>query len=100
MFSNAGYMTRRFADEIPMGQQLFMIETINTYRNNSNVDYLQVFELSEVIVNGRTCQRIVHSQERPPYKKVYTIETDEVVRQKIFVIDDEDYHTFLLAEEY
>lgn len=40
------------------------------------------------------------TQEQPPYEKEYILLTDEVVTEKVFVIDDETHHTFLLAEEY
>ena len=49
---------------------------------------------------GRRAQKIVHTQEQPPYEKEYILLTDEIVTEKVFVIDDETHHTFLLAEEY
>ena len=49
---------------------------------------------------GRRVQKIVHTQEQPPYEKEYILLTDEIVTEKVFVIDDETHHTFLLAEEY
>ena len=59
-------------------------------------DYLQVFSLSAE--NGR--QKIRHSQEMPDYKKEYLLEAGTIFIGKIFVIDDGDYSTMLLAEEF
>jgi hypothetical protein len=59
-------------------------------------DYLQVFRLSSF--NGM--QKIVHTQEEPKYEKEYLVNFNQTVNAKIFVIDDEDHCTMLLAEEY
>ena len=60
-------------------------------------DYLQVFECT--IVGGK--QKITHIQEEPEYKKEYLIKTDApFFVGKIFVIDDENCSTMLLASEY
>lgn len=59
-------------------------------------DYLQVFSLSEN--NNR--QSIVHTQEVPEYKKEYQLKTGTFFSGKIFVIDDGDHSTMMLAEEY
>lgn len=47
-------------------------------------------------------QQIIHSQEVPAYSKTYTFNCteQECVSGKIFVIDDGEYCTMLLAEEY
>ena len=66
--------------------------------DNLNVekDYLQVFKLS--VVNG--IQRVEHKQEVPEYQNTYSVLVANPVDAKIFVIDDGDYSTMLLAEEY
>ena len=59
-------------------------------------DYLQIFRLS-----GETgIQTIVHEQEQPEYRESVSFEWNEPVNQKIYVIDDGDHCTMLLAEEY
>ena len=59
-------------------------------------DYLQVFNLS--VVNG--IQRVEHKQEVPDYQNTYAVLVANPIDAKIFVIDDGDYSTMLLAEEY
>ena len=60
-------------------------------------DYLQVFRLSEH--EGR--QKIIHSQEQPDYRdEIITPIFVSPVEAKIFVIDDGDHSTMLLANEY
>lgn len=63
-------------------------------------DYLQVFDLSIVENDKKKLQKIIHSQEEPEYRKEYILEFADPVETKIFVIDDEDHSTMLLAEEY
>ena len=60
-------------------------------------DYLQVFRLS---VSDKGTQRIVHEQEEPEYRKEYDIQVDTPINAKVYVIDDGDHCTMLLAEEY
>lgn len=64
-------------------------------------DYLQVFNLT---VEGDTQMlRIVHTQEVPEYVHIerihlkYSLEKDTY---KLFSIDDGEYATLMLAEEY
>ena len=47
-------------------------------------------------------QKIVHEQEVPKFRKEYYVPVCEggVVDNKVYVIDDGDYCTMLLAEEY
>ena len=49
-------------------------------------------------------QRILHTSEEPEYNKEYTIEVEDPIIAKIYIIED-DYgdklvETMLLAEEY
>ena len=59
-------------------------------------DYLQVFNFTAE--KGK--QKIEHIQEVPEYKKKYLLNADTIFIGKIFVIDDDDHSTMLLAEEY
>lgn len=45
-------------------------------------------------------QIIQHKQEVPKYQNTYSVLVSNPVDTKIFVIDDGDYSTMLLAEEY
>ncbi len=96
--SKGRYLTRGVDNEIPLALQMFLWECIDALPEER--DYLQVFELSE---SATGLQKIIHKQEEPEYKAEYII-TEELapkaVTAKIFVIDDGDHCTMLLAEEY
>ena len=94
MFNNGFYVTRGVSDKIPLPLQIIMWELIKDLPVDT--DSLQVFSLSEE--NGR--QVLKHSQEVPEYEKEYILDMEEVITEKIFVIDDETHSTMLLASEY
>lgn len=100
MFQNR-YMTKGISSEIPFYLQnlmWIMIETMETDKK----DYLQIFELSKTVADGKVFQKITHRQEQPEYKKSVTVLADEkdVIEKKVYVIDNETNCTMLLAEEY
>lgn len=94
-FTGQRYLTRGVQAEIPFDLQMFMWYLINNL--NEPKDYLQVFRLS-VSYNGT--QHIIHEQEVPAYSREYDVQTDNPVSAKVYVIDDGDHCTMLLAEEY
>ena len=95
MFSNQRYITRGVIAEIPLELQIFMWECID--RLPENRDYFQVFELESL--DG--IQRIHHFSEQPEYSMQYLLPTiSNPVTAKVYVIDDGDHSTMLLAEEY
>ena len=95
MFSNQRYLTRGVYSEIPLELQLFMWECIN--RLPENRDYFQVFKLENI----NDIQRITHFSEQPEYRIEYLIPTiANPITAKVYVIDDGDHSTMLLAEEY
>ena len=94
MFSNQRYITRGVIAEIPLELQIFMWECID--RLSENCDYFQVFELE----NLGGIQRITHFSEQPEYRMEYLIPTiANPITAKVYVIDDGDHSTMLLAEE-
>ena len=93
MFNNNRYITKGVQSEIPAGLQFFMWNCISAV---PEPDYLQIFRLSEF--NGQ--QKIVHEQEVPEYKREYLLAFPNPVNAKVYVIDDGDHCTMLLAEEY
>ncbi len=95
MFNNSHYVTRGIDAEIPLALQLVLWKMIDEMEV-AQKDYLQVFTLSTE--NGE--QKIIHEQEQPDYRKEYVFSTDRLVNAKIFVIDDGDHSTMLMAEEY
>jgi len=89
------YLTRGVDSEIPLEIQILMWQCID--RMPEPKDYLQVFRLS--VENG--LQVIHHTSEEPEYNMTYILPTiANPVTAKVYVIDDGEHCTMLLAEEY
>lgn len=103
MFNNKNnrYITRGVNEEVDIRLQFIMWGMVDNLNEEENieVDYLQVFKLKKegaLIV-------IEHYQEVPEYKKIYSLELEDIKLNnnlKIYVIDIGDYETMLLPEEY
>ena len=94
-FKNKRYITSGVDSKVNLLLQLFVWSCID--RLNEPTDYLQVFKLT--LEDGK--QKITHIQEQPEYKREYLIMADTpIFIGTIFVIDNEDDSTMLLAEEY
>jgi len=95
------YITRGINAEIPLYLQSLMWDMISSMKVEKQ-DYLQVFKLERIIADGRVWQKITHSQEQPDYENMVLIPVYEgkTVDNKVFIIDDYEYCTMLLAEEY
>ncbi len=100
MFENPRFVTKGFQSSIPITTQLILFHMLDSIKHTHRLDYLQVFTLSIEKQDGQNLQKIVLSQEKPPRSKVCLFPLENPVAAKIFVIDDYDHHTFLLAEEY
>ena len=94
MFQNKRFLTRGEQAEIPIELQLFLWNCIDQLPEER--DYFQVFALKEI--DGK--QHIHHFSEQPEYSKEYQISTEKPITAKVYVIDDIDHSTMLLAEEY
>ena len=94
MFQNKRFLTRGVQAEIPMELQLFLWNCIDQLPEER--DYFQGFELKEI--DGK--QHIHHFSEQPEYSQDYMIDLANPINQKVYVIDDTDHSTMLLAEEY
>ncbi len=94
MFQNARFHTRGVQIEIPPELQLFIWSGIDQLPPER--DYLQVFQLEAMA----GMQRISHTSEQPEYHREYLIPSDAPITQKLYVIDDGDHSTMLLASEY
>lgn len=93
--SKPRYLTRGVDLEIPLNIQIFMWETVD--RMPKSKDYLQVFRLTEQ--NG--LQVVHHTSEQLEYEMTYILPTmTKTVTAKVYVIDDSEHCTMLLAEEY
>lgn len=94
MYDNKRYLTCGVDSTIPLEIQLFLWECVE--RMPAPKDYLQVFDLEQV----GCMQSIIHSSEEPEYRKVYMIPSDTPITEKLYIIDDGDHSTMLLASEY
>lgn len=94
MFLSEKYLTRGVNEAVPILLQLIMWKMISDIP--SEKDHLQIFRL----VGKDGIQIITHEQEQPEYRKTIVFEWYETVTQKVYVIDDGDHCTMLLAEEY
>ena len=89
------YLTRGVDSEIPLDIQIFLWELVDKLPKER--DYLQVFNLTAK--NGK--QVIKHSSEQPKHEREYIIDVlVKAVTAKVYIIDDGDHCTMLLAEEY
>ena len=94
MSDNLRYLTCGVDAAIPLEVQLFLWECVEKLREPR--DYLQVFELKPV----GSMQSITHSSEEPEYRVEYLFPADNPITEKVYVIDDGDHSTMLLASEY
>ena len=94
MFNNQRYLTRGVDESIPLRLQNLLWNLIDLLPPER--DYLQVFSLSPF----GDMQQVIHSSEEPEYKKVLVVPSDKPITAKVYVIDDNDHCTMLLAEEY
>jgi len=95
MFQNNRYLTRGVSERIPIDLQIILWNALETLPEPK--DYFQVFRLFSL--NGIQC--IEHEQEQPPFKRKYLLPTIETpITAKVYIIDDGDHSTMLLAEDY
>lgn len=93
MFQNR-YITKGVDAEIPLALQQFLWDCITQMPEPR--DYFQVFRLS--VCQG--LQEIIHEQKIPVFKQRHLLAIPNPVTTKIYVIDDGEHCTMLLAEEY
>jgi len=94
MFNNSRYLTKGVQEKISLELQIFMWNCVDELPTER--DYLQVFNLEPF----GEMQRITHTSENPEYKMEYLIPSEKPITEKVYVIDDGDHSTMLLAEEY
>ena len=88
------FLTCGVDSTIPLELQMFLWECVE--RMPIPRDYLQVFELKPVGI----LQAVTHSSEEPAYKMEYVIPMSNPIAEKVYIIDDGDHSTMLLANEY
>ena len=96
MFQNQRFITKGVNEKVSLLLQLFLWQLIEEMPPEK--DYLQVFQFT--LEDGK--QKITHTQEEPHYKREYLLEMTDVpiFIGKIFVIDDGEHSTMMLASEY
>jgi len=101
MFNNDRYISKGIQQTTPLELQLFMWSCIHKLKSqNYKLDYLQIFVLTKMKIDNIFLQEITHSQEMPVFKKAYRLLTNQTVYSKVFVIDNGEFSTMLLSEEY
>lgn len=96
MFDKDRYLTKDVSKKIPLEIQVLLWSMISEIKIKK--DYLQVFEIEPIKNN---LLKIEHRQEVPKYKKeVVVVNTGINFKVKIFVIDDGEYSTMMLSDEY
>ena len=88
------YLTCGVDSNIPLELQLFMWECVDQLPDPK--DYLQVFELKP----SGSMQSITHTSEEPAYHMEFLIPSEAPITEKLYIIDDGDHSTMLLASEY
>lgn len=91
------YITCGIKEQVPIDIQHFCWQCYEEVKVTDELDYLQVFELKQI---GEHIQQIEHRQEVPEYNQVYQLIGINPINQRIFIIDEEETATMLLAEEY
>lgn len=96
MFNKLKYATQGINLELNIRIQMMLWGMID--KLDAEKDYLQVFEITQL--SDETI-KIHHKQEEPEYHKEYLV-AEKISKEfvKVFVIDDGDYATMLLASEY
>lgn len=96
MFEKQRYLTRGIQEKLSIPLQVALWRMIE--KVDKELDYLQVFEIHQL---PDMQVQVLHRQEEPGYTSEIivrgTIPEDKL---KVYVIDDGEYSTMLLAEEY
>lgn len=96
MFDKDRYLTKDVSKKIPLEIQILLWSMISEMKIKK--DYLQVFEIEPIKNN---LLKIEHRQEVPKYKKeLVVVNTSINFKVKIYVIDDGEYSTMMLSDEY
>ena len=100
-FDGNRYITSGIQETIPLAIQIMMFESLAYMeRKAGELDRLQIFRLSTIEKDGDLLLHIKHEQEVPEAKLSYIVPVDESIDAKVYIIDDVDHVTMLLAEEY
>lgn len=96
MFEKRKYLTRGIKEQLTIPLQITLWKMIDNLALEK--DYLQIFELTQI---SDTQIHILHNQEVPVFTSELTVNGNiPKEKLKIYVIDDGEYSTMLLSEEY
>lgn len=87
---------------------LYLLSFLQQLRKTDiEMDYLQIFVISQQKEDSKVYWKVKHSQEVPEWERLYTIpvtkenSTDcSFTNLKVYAIDDGEHITFMLPEEY
>ena len=96
------YATRGISERLPIQLFVQLWMSVDIQKNAGFVlDYLQIFKFEKV---SDTVLAIRHEQEQPERKTViyceYQSDFENILNEKIYIIDDGDHSTMLFADEY
>lgn len=94
MFRNNRFLTCGVDAVVTLELQLFMWNCVDQLSEPR--DYLQVFDL----MPAGCMQSITHRSEEPAYRKSYLLQSDNPITETLYIINDGDHSTMLLASEY
>ena len=94
MFDNKRYLTCIVDSTISLELQIFLWTCVDRLPESRN--HLQIFDLMPV----GCMQGITHRSEEPEYRMEYLIPSDAPITEKLYIIDDGEHSTMLLASEY
>lgn len=96
MFDKQRYLTRGISEKLSIPLQVTLWRMIE--KVDKELDYLQVFEINQL---PDMQVQVLHRQEEPEYASELIVKgTIPGDKLRVYVIDDGDYSTMLLAEEY
>lgn len=101
--ANNRYITCGIDERLPQELQRLIWTSVDmrVLLANEKIDYLQVFTFKKI---DDEILALHHEQEQPPLLNVhytnYRPDYEEILHEKIFVIDDGDHSTMLFAYEY
>ena len=101
-FDSKKYVTKGIAETLRPDVQLFLFMCLNIMHDKTTgrLDYLQVFKLETTGEESGKLLYIRHEQEQPEAHMDYVMPTEIEINCKVYIIDDVDHVTMLLAEEY
>lgn len=95
------YITRGIAEAIPFSLQMLLWCLLEEAKQKRELDYFQVFKLHTKTEGNECVLEITHAQEHPEmYEEKIQMSSDTVINEKVYVIDDGENVTMLLAKEY